>query len=67
MHLPFFPPDIHCLNYQPVMNISFTLAIFFRINNIDNDTCLQWGTNSESLEHLFVKCDEVQGLRAVPF
>jgi hypothetical protein len=41
------------------MNICFTLDRFFRINNIDNDTCLQWGTISESLEHLFVKCGEV--------
>ena len=65
IHLPFCPPDIHCLNYQPVMNICFTLDRLFRINNTTNDTSLQWGTNSESLEHLFVKCGEVQGLRAV--
>jgi hypothetical protein len=48
------------------MNICFTLDRLFRINNITNDICLQWGTNSESLEQLLVKCGEVQGLRAVP-
>ena len=33
----------------------------FLINKSDNDTDLQCDTSLESLEHLFVKCDEVQG------
>jgi hypothetical protein len=52
--------------YSICQYICFTLDIFVRIHNITNDTCLQWGTISESLEHLFVKCGEVQGGRAVP-
>jgi hypothetical protein len=33
----------------------------FLIYKSDNDTDLQCDTSLESLEHLFVKCDEVQG------
>jgi hypothetical protein len=35
--------------------------IFFFLFQSDNDTDLQCDTTLESLEHLFVKCDEVQG------
>lgn len=61
VHLTFLPPDIHCLNYRLVMNtISYSRQTFL-IYKSDNDTCLHCGTSLETLEHPFVKCDEVQG------
>ena len=65
IHLPFLPPDIHCLNYRIVMNSIFTLQKLHRINKVDSDTCVLCNTSPETLEHLFVECDKVQGLRVL--
>ena len=65
VHLPFLPPDIHCLNYRLAMNSIFTLDKLFRIKKTDSDTCVLCGTSPETLEHLFVDCDKVQGLRVL--
>ena len=65
VHLPFMPPDIHCLNYRLAMNSIFTQEKLFKINKTGSDTCVLCGKSTENLEHMFVSCDTVQGLRVL--
>ena len=65
VHIPILPPDIHCLNYRLAMNSIFTLEKLHKINKTDSDTCLLCGLATENLDHLFVSCDSVQGLKVL--
>ena len=65
VHLPYLFPDIHCLNYRISMNSIFTMEKLFKINKTHSDICLLCKLHPESLEHLFVSCDMVQGLQVL--
>ena len=65
VHIPFLSPDVHCLNYRLAMNGIFTLEKLYKINMIDSPICKLCGIHTESLIHMFVSCDSVQGLRCL--